>query len=536
MPTKLNDAKKTKKNSTSKALETLKVSKEDANMSIDGIVQLIKNEKKLQKKSSFTQSEIFDILNKKNLVLDEQSADQVFDKLIDANLLNMEVDFGDDEDVSETDFFDTIQTKDSKKNIDSDEDDLDVDNFDEDEDFDEHKLQEIEDEEEKENDKELDVDEEFDDSSVRKHDDIDELDDEESENAEDDEYIEKIARPSNEEEDEFDADSLLKDYDTYEIKIDESQYTLKNDELNNKLTETNDIVKWYMRWIGKYGKLLTPKEERDLAIKMEEAKKAGNYYRFKRARDMLVKRNLRLVINNAKRYKNRGLTFIDLISEGNSGIMKAVSKYDYKKGFKFSTYATWWIRQAITRAVADQARTVRVPVHMVETINKILKIERELQQELGYPPTDEQIAQKYGNDYTAEKVRYIRKINIDPISLDKNIGKEENSSFSDFVKDESVVSPTDYASHQELSTILNEMIEDTLDHDDKILIRKRYGIGNDENGNPYRPHTLDELAEEMGKSKEKIRQMETKILRKLKHPQKRKKLKEYYMNESYDLD
>ena len=251
---------------------------------------------------------------------------------------------------------------------------------------------------------------------------------------------------------------------------------------------------------------------------------------------MLVKRNLRLVINNAKRYKNRGLTFIDLISEGNSGIMKAVSKYDYKKGFKFSTYATWWIRQAITRAVADQARTVRVPVHMVETINKILKIERELQQELGYPPTDEQIAQKYGNDYTAEKVRYIRKINIDPISLDKNIGKEENSSFSDFVKDESVVSPTDYASHQELSTILNEMIEDTLDHDDKILIRKRYGIGNDENGNPYRPHTLDELAEEMGKSKEKIRQMETKILRKLKHPQKRKKLKEYYMNESYDLD
>jgi hypothetical protein len=243
MPTKLNDAKKTKKNSTSKALETLKVSKEDANMSIDGIVQLIKNEKKLQKKSSFTQSEIFDILNKKNLVLDEQSADQVFDKLIDANLLNMEVDFGDDEDVSETDFFDTIQTKDSKKNIDSDEDDLDVDDFDEDEDFDEHKLQEIEDEEEKENDKELDVDEEFDDSSVRKHDDIDELDDEESENAEDDEYIEKIARPSNEEEDEFDADSLLKDYDTYEIKIDESQYTLKNDELNNKLTETNDIVK-----------------------------------------------------------------------------------------------------------------------------------------------------------------------------------------------------------------------------------------------------------------------------------------------------
>ena len=159
------------------------------------------------------------------------------------------------------------------------------------------------------------------------------------------------------EDEDFDADALLRDYDTYEIKLDDNELSLKADKLTNKLTETNDIVKWYMRWIGKYGKLLTPKEERDLAIKMEEAENANNYYKFKRTRDMLVKRNLRLVINNAKRYKNRGLSFIDLISEGNSGIMKAVSKYDYHKGFKFSTYATEYgktkekIRQMETKII-----------------------------------------------------------------------------------------------------------------------------------------------------------------------------------------
>ena len=173
---------------------------------------------------------------------------------------------------------------------------------------------------------------------------------------------------------------------------------------------------------------------------------------------------------------------------------------------------------------------------MVKTINKILKIERELQQEFGRPATDEEIAQKYGNDFTAAKVRYIRKINIDPISLDKNIGKEENSSFSDFVKDESVMSPTDYASHEELSSILNEMLDDALEDADKELIKKRFGFGKDKNGNPYRPHTLDKLAIEYGKTKEKIRQMETKIIRKLKHPQKRKKLKEFFLHTLYDLD
>ncbi|SYV90088.1 RNA polymerase sigma factor [Metamycoplasma alkalescens] len=172
---------------------------------------------------------------------------------------------------------------------------------------------------------------------------------------------------------------------------------------------------------------------------------------------------------------------------------------------------------------------------MVETINKVLKIERELQQELDYPPTDEEIAKKYGGDFTAEKVRYIRKININPISLDKNIGKEENSSFSDFVKDESVISPTNFTSQQELSVILNEMINSLPDESDRLLIRKRYGVS-DVNGEAYRPHSLDELSKELGISKEKIRQIETKVLRKLKHPQKRKKLKEFFVNESYNLD
>ena len=302
---------------------------------------------------------------------------------------------------------------------------------------------------------------------------------------------------------------------------------IQNEELKNKLSETNDIVKWYMRWIGKYGNLLTAEEELQLAKDAELPGRKG-----KKAKDELIKRNLRLVINNAKKYKNRGLTFIDLISEGNSGIMKAVQKYDWRKGFKFSTYATWWIRQAITRAVADQARTIRVPVHMVETINKITKIRRELQQELGQMPTDEEIAKRYGGDFTAEKVRYIRRINIDPISLDKTIGKGEDSSISDFIKDNDVISPVEYAAQEQLSSILNEMIEGNLDADEKKVLQMRYGLGVDENGNKIKVHSLDEIAVEFGTNKEKIRQWEQKILRKLKQPQKMKKLKEFYKNEN----
>ncbi|MGL5204705.1 MAG: RNA polymerase sigma factor, partial [Metamycoplasmataceae bacterium] len=253
----------------------------------------------------------------------------------------------------------------------------------------------------------------------------------------------------------------LKDFDdTDEFDVDSTIKSVRVSDKNmkNKLSETSDIVKWYMRWIGKYGQLLTAEEEIELAKRIEKGGRDG-----KKAKEILIRRNLRLVINNAKKYKNRGLSFIDLISEGNAGIIKAVSKYDWRKGFKFSTYATWWIRQAITRAVADQARTIRVPVHMVETINKIIKIKRELQQELNETPTDQQIAERYGEDFTAEKVQYIRRINIDPISLDKPIGKEDDSSFSDFIKDNNVISPVDYAAQEELSGILEEMIESYLD-------------------------------------------------------------------------
>lgn len=326
-----------------------------------------------------------------------------------------------------------------------------------------------------------------------------------------------------------------------ETSLEGKRIRKSKEEMENSLSETNDIVKWYMRWIGKYGELLTADEEIELAQKIElgklEIKKPENKQNkkvlrdAKKSRDMLIKKNLRLVINNAKKYKNRGLAFIDLISEGNSGIIKAVQKYDYKKGFKFSTYATWWIRQAITRAVADQARTIRVPVHMVETINKITKIKRELQQELGETPTDEQIAEKYGNDFTPEKVRYIRKINIDPISLDKTIGKEEDSVYSDFIADSTIDSPIDFASKQELTNILKDMVENYLDDEEKEIIKMRYGVGLDSDGNKMKVVSLDKIAEYKGMKKDKIRQWETKIIRKLKHPSRQKQLKEYRKND-----
>ncbi|TCG10844.1 RNA polymerase sigma factor [Mycoplasma todarodis] len=294
---------------------------------------------------------------------------------------------------------------------------------------------------------------------------------------------------------------------------------IEDKQLSNKLTETDDIVKWYMRWIGKYGKLLKHDEEIELAKRIEKGDK--------RAREILIRRNLRLVVNLAKKYKNRGLSFIDLISEGNAGLLKAVSKYEWERGFKFSTYATWWVRQAITRAVADQARTIRVPVHMVETINKLIKIERELHQELGRKPTDEELAVEYGGGFTAEKVQYIRKINIDPISLDKPIGKEDDSSFSDFVEDDSATSPVDFAANEELRKVLLQILDTYLEEREREVIKMRYGIGEDENGERMRAHTLDEIGEKFDVTRERIRQIESKVLRRLRHPQKRRKLKDF---------
>lgn len=313
--------------------------------------------------------------------------------------------------------------------------------------------------------------------------------------------------------------------DTQEVDLSSvsSKKEVTDSDIENKLTETDDIVKWYMRWIGKYGKLLSHEEEIELAKKIEKGGRPG-----KRAREILVRRNLRLVVNNAKKYKNRGLSFIDLISEGNAGLIKAVEKYEWQKGFKFSTYATWWVRQAITRAVADQARTIRVPVHMVETINKIIKIERELQQELGRAPSDEEIAKEAGEDFDAEKVRYIRKINIDPISLDKPIGKEEDSSFSDFVQDENSISPVEFASQEELSKVLIEIIDRAItDERDREIIKMRFGIGFDEKGERLKSFSLEELGDMFDVSKERIRQIEAKAIRTLRKPQNQKMLQEF---------
>ncbi|WP_036452830.1 RNA polymerase sigma factor [Mycoplasma buteonis] len=466
----------------------------------ESIIIFLKNELKKAKKNNFSQEEVFKILDKKQLEVDEDSLDEFMEDLINANIILDSFDFGDDDFVDELEFESEVSKakKSNKKGKKTQDEEINLDDLDD-----------LESDDDFGDDDVIDDDTDYESEDFLKPDDDETIEDEEEEDEEDDEETLK-------EEDDFfgeddiDLNSLSLDFDS-EVDFAEQK---EKQSLTNKLTETNDIVKWYMRWIGKYGELLSIEEEKELAKQME---KGG--FRGKRARDKLIQRNLRLVINNAKKYKNRGLTFIDLISEGNAGILKAVQKYDVNKGFKFSTYATWWIRQAITRAVADQARTIRVPVHMVETINKISKIERELQQELGQEPTDEQIAERFGEGYTADKVRYIRKINIDPISLDKQVGKENDSSFSDFVKDENIMSPVEFASQEELAEILHEIIEDTLENkEDKDLIRKRFGIGYDEDGNRYKVHSLDQLAEERGGvSKERVRQIENKILRKLKN-------------------
>ena len=276
-----------------------------------------------------------------------------------------------------------------------------------------------------------------------------------------------------------------------------------------------------MQWIGKYGTLLTHSEEIELAKRIQKGDK--------RARDILVRRNLRLVVNNAKKYKNRGISFIDLISEGNAGLLKAVDRYEWKRGFKFSTYATWWIRQAISRAVADQARLVRVPVHMVETINKLIKIERELHQEYGRIPTDQEISDKFGEGWDPEKIRYIRKINIDPISLDKRIGKEDDSSFSDFIQDKKNISPIKYSTQKNMESILQEILDNALIGREKAIIQMRYGLGLDQDGNKMKLYSLDEIAKYFGISRERVRQLETKALRRLRSPQRKQLLSEFIM-------
>ncbi|MDR1193786.1 MAG: RNA polymerase sigma factor RpoD [Peptococcaceae bacterium] len=271
----------------------------------------------------------------------------------------------------------------------------------------------------------------------------------------------------------------------------------------------DDPVRMYLKEIGRVP-LLTAEEEVDLAQRMEE----GN----ETAKKRLVEANLRLVVSIAKRYVGRGMLFLDLIQEGNLGLIKAVEKFDFRKGFKFSTYATWWIRQAITRAIADQARTIRIPVHMVETINKLIRINRQLLQELGRDPSPEEIAAEM--DIPVERVREIQKIAQEPVSLETPIGEEEDSHLGDFIEDDDAPAPAEAASFLLLKEQLEEVLKTLAPREEKVL-RLRFGLDDG------RARTLEEVGQEFGVTRERIRQIEAKALRKLKHPSRSRKLKDY---------
>ncbi|MEA4892120.1 MAG: RNA polymerase sigma factor RpoD [Peptococcaceae bacterium] len=271
----------------------------------------------------------------------------------------------------------------------------------------------------------------------------------------------------------------------------------------------DDPVRMYLKEIGRVP-LLSAEEEVELAKKMEE----GDEYAKKR----LVEANLRLVVSIAKRYVGRGMLFLDLIQEGNLGLIKAVEKFDFRKGFKFSTYATWWIRQAITRAIADQARTIRIPVHMVETINKLIRVNRQLLQELGRDPTPEEIADEM--DIPVERVREIQKIAQEPVSLETPIGEEEDSHLGDFIEDDDAPAPAEAASFLLLKEQLEEVLRTLAPREEKVL-RLRFGLDDG------RARTLEEVGQEFGVTRERIRQIEAKALRKLKHPSRSRKLKDY---------
>ncbi|MBQ1604987.1 MAG: RNA polymerase sigma factor RpoD [Lachnospiraceae bacterium] len=272
---------------------------------------------------------------------------------------------------------------------------------------------------------------------------------------------------------------------------------------------TDDPVRMYLKEIGKVP-LLTAEEEIELAKRME----LGD----QEAKKRIAEANLRLVVSIAKRYVGRGMLFLDLIQEGNLGLIKAVEKFDYRKGYKFSTYATWWIRQAITRAIADQARTIRIPVHMVETINKLIRVSRQLLQELGREPTPEEIAEEM--DIPVERVREILKISQEPVSLETPIGEEEDSHLGDFIQDDNVPVPVDAATYTLLREQIGEVLDTLTEREKKVLIL-RFGI---EDG---RSRTLEEVGKEFNVTRERIRQIEAKALRKLRHPSRSRKLKDY---------
>ena len=317
--------------------------------------------------------------------------------------------------------------------------------------------------------------------------------------------------------------------------------TRKYNSDNSVAMLTGDPVRMYLKEIGKVS-LLTAAEEVDLAMKIEagveamaqldaseeeggvplERRERRRLSRIEQvgldAKQQLIEANLRLVVSIAKRYVGRGMLFLDLIQEGNLGLIRAVEKFDYTKGFKFSTYATWWIRQAITRAIADQARTIRIPVHMVETVNKLVRIQRQLLQSLGREPTPEEIAEEMG--LTPERVREIQKISQEPVSLETPIGEEEDSQLGDFIEDDAAVVPPDAASFSMLQEQLAKTLEGLAERERKV-ITLRFGL---EDGHP---RTLEEVGREFGVTRERIRQIESKTLAKLRHPSRSQKLKDY---------
>ena len=295
-----------------------------------------------------------------------------------------------------------------------------------------------------------------------------------------------------------------------ELSVDE---TIKDEELKELISnvKVDDPVKMYLKDIGQV-QLLTPEQEVELAKKILDGDE--------RAKKELSDRNLKLVVSIAKKYVNRSsMQFLDLIQEGNLGLLKAVEKFDHTKGFRFSTYATWWIRQSITRAIADQARTIRIPVHMVETIHRLSRVSKQLMQELGRDPSNAEIAERMG--LTESRVVEIQKIAQDPVSLESPVGEEDESRISDFVEDESIKSPTDNAAQDILKTQLLQVIE-TLTPREQKVIRLRYGIDDSH------PRTLEEVGKEFNVTRERIRQIEAKALRKLRHPNRSKKLQDFY--------
>ena len=309
-------------------------------------------------------------------------------------------------------------------------------------------------------------------------------------------------------------DSGSLDDDDFEPTEDDFKSVEEEEEIELDLSIPDDVgiddpVRMYLKEIGRVP-LLKADEEVELAKRMQEGDEE--------AKNQLAEANLRLVVSIAKRYVGRGMLFLDLIQEGNLGLLKAVEKFDYKKGFKFSTYATWWIRQAITRAIADQARTIRIPVHMVETINKLVRVSRQLLQELGTDPTPEQIGAVM--DLAPDRVREIQKVAQEPVSLETPIGEEEDSHLGDFIEDEDAPAPDEAASYILLKEQLEEVLETLTPREAKVL-RRRFGLDDG------RSRTLEEVGQEFGVTRERIRQIEAKALRKLRHPSRSRKLKDY---------